>query len=212
MDAKLALVVHPYPDSKLSTSPQQLLDGSTTKCRIENGRAPLWNSRGYTMGCNQGKKENKVWWSAAIISIASHAARGRSATVQYDAQHGYKTTVCKVCFRTGRELVSIESGGTMLRHLWRCVGTASSQVGGAGSISTPPCTARQRIASQTTDLGQIHEFGEPGSYRSLAFRVKELERVLQDRVSPQRSISYFSRSAVGTPAGLLKAQGRQGAG
>jgi hypothetical protein len=38
------------------------------------------------------------------MSIASRAARGRSATVQYDAQHGYKTTVCKVCFRTGREL------------------------------------------------------------------------------------------------------------
>jgi hypothetical protein len=103
--------------------------------------------------------------------------------VQYDAQHGYKTTVSKVCFWTGRELVSIESGGKMLRPLWRCVGTASSQMGGASSISTPPFTARQRIASQTTDLGPIHELCEPGSYRNLAFRVKELERVLQERVS-----------------------------
>jgi hypothetical protein len=126
----------------------------------------------------KGRSKTSVWWSAAIISIASRAARGRSATVQYDAQNGYKTTVCKVCFRKGRELVSIESGGKMLGHHWRFEGTASSQVGGACSFSTPPCTERQRIASQTTDLGPIQELSEPGSYRSLAFCLGELERVL----------------------------------
>jgi hypothetical protein len=57
--AKLALVVRSYPETKLCTSPEQLLDGSTTKCRIDNGSAPRWNSRGYTTGCNKGKKENE---------------------------------------------------------------------------------------------------------------------------------------------------------
>jgi hypothetical protein len=114
--------------------------------RVGTRVAILWD-------VTKGRRKTSVWWSATITRIAVRAARGRSATVQYDAQHGYKTTVSKVCFRTGREFVNIESGGKMLRHLWRCVGTASSQVGGASSISTPPFTARQLIASKTTDLG-----------------------------------------------------------
>jgi hypothetical protein len=97
------------------------------------------------------RMKTSVWWSAPIISIARSAARSLSATVQYDSQHRYKITVSKVCFRTGRELVSIESGGEKLQHHWRCVGTASSQVGSASSISTPRYTARQRIASKTAD-------------------------------------------------------------
>jgi hypothetical protein len=103
--------------------------------------------------------------------------------VQYDAQHGYKNSDSKVCPRTGRKMSSIESGGQRLRHLWRCVCTASSQGGEAPSISTPPSTARQQIASQTTDMGSNHEICEPGSCKSLALRVGELGRLLQERVS-----------------------------
>jgi hypothetical protein len=202
--AKFALVVHPFPETRLSTLPQQLLDGSTTKCRIDNGSAPRRNSRGYTLGCNQGRRKTSVWWSAAVNIIASRDARSRSATVQNDAQHGLRTTVCKVSFRTGRDLVSIEAGGKRLRHLWRCVGTASSRVGGAPSISTPPSTARQRIASQTTDLGSSHEGCEPGSYGILAFRVRELDRVLQERLSLNVR-SFISReNESGRPLAFLR--------
>jgi hypothetical protein len=70
-----------------------------------------------------------------------------------------------------------------LRHLWRCVDTASSQMGGASSISMLPSTATQIVTSYTTDLGSRHEGCEPRACRSLALRVRELERVLQERVS-----------------------------
>jgi hypothetical protein len=82
----------------------------------------------------KGRRKTSVWWSAVIISIASRSAKSRSATVQYEAQHEYKNTASKVCFNTGREFVTIESGGKLLQHLWRCVDTSSSQMGGASSI------------------------------------------------------------------------------
>jgi hypothetical protein len=92
----------------------------------------------------------------------------------------------------------------MLRHLWRCVGRASSEVGEAPSISTPPSTARQQIASRTTDLGSSHEGCEPDSYRSLALRVGELERVLQERASLSAR-SFISREVEsGRPLAFLR--------
>jgi hypothetical protein len=87
---KLALVVHPYPESKLSASPQQLLNGSSTKSRIDNGALSVGTRVAILWDVTKGGRKTSVWWSAAIISIASRAARGRSETVQYDAQHGYK--------------------------------------------------------------------------------------------------------------------------
>jgi hypothetical protein len=62
--------------------------------RFGNRVAILWD-------VTKGRRKTSVWWSAAIISISSRAARSRSAAMQYEAHHGYKTTVSRVCFRTG---------------------------------------------------------------------------------------------------------------
>jgi hypothetical protein len=140
----------------------------------------------------KGRSKTSVWWGAAIISIGKRGAKSRSATVQYKARHGYEATASNVCFKTERELVTIESGGKRERHLWRCVDTTSSQIGGTPSVSILQSTVRQLSASHNSDVGSSPERCELGQYRSLALRVGELEWLFQRR-APHNAGSFCAR-------------------
>lgn len=145
------------------------------------------------------RRKSSVWWGAAIISIESSGLKSRSATVQYEARHGYEATVTTVCFRTERELVSIESKGKRVQHLWRCL-----DMGGACSIPVQPSAAGQPIASEHSRLESRQAGGEQGQYESLVLRVGELERLFQERVPINPGYSRSNETESERPLAFLR--------
>jgi hypothetical protein len=169
----------------LNSSYAAIVEMSMDALRVGTRVDILWD-------LTKGRRKMNVWWGASIISIRSRGAKSRSATVQYEAQHGYETTASNVCFKTERDLVTIELGGKREGHLWRCVDTTSSQMDGTPSISILPSTVRQPCASHNSDLGSSPEGRELGQYGSLALRVGELEWLFQRRV-PHNAGSFVAR-------------------
>jgi hypothetical protein len=62
-----------------------------------------------------------VWWVGSVRSVyrPSASSARRSATLRYDALHGFDEVDYNVVFLIDSLLESVESGKKRVRHMWR---------------------------------------------------------------------------------------------
>ena len=73
--------------------------------------------------------KQSVWWGASVRSVDTPSASSarRSATLRYDALHGFKEADYNVLFLTDSLLDSVETGTNRERHMWRWAGVNDSE-------------------------------------------------------------------------------------
>jgi hypothetical protein len=67
-----------------------------------------------------------VWWGAIVRNVVTpvRSTAPRTATIRYDAMHGYEATDCDVVVITTSVLEVVEGAKTRVRHL-RCLARSS---------------------------------------------------------------------------------------
>lgn len=133
----------------------------------------------------ESAKKTKVWWGAIVIktSRCTLTSSTQSATIRYDAMHGYDAIDSKVIFINSSVLEESESRTKHVRHLWRWIETTGSESGGDGiSISTAqpadvvnPGDARTAVNIERTGAGVYS-----GLYSAILQRVETLECQVRD--------------------------------
>ena len=82
-----------------------------------------------------------MWWGASVRSVdrPSASSARRSATLRYDALHGFNEADYNVVFLTDSLLESVESGKKRVRHMWRWAGVNDPESGNSaeGTLSHP---------------------------------------------------------------------------
>jgi hypothetical protein len=161
---------------------------------IQQGRRleVLWH-----IESNPGKQS--VWWGASIRNVerTSASSAQRSATLRYDALHGFNEADCNVVFLTSSLLESVESGKKRVRHIWRWAGAHESEGGSsAGDLLSHPAfeiTHSRKGAAATTGVDYNICRSKPESclLSNLVDRVAFLERqVLKIKTDAQSSTSH----------------------
>jgi hypothetical protein len=142
--------------------------------------------------------EQSVWWGASVrnVDMPSVPSARRSATLGYDALHGFKEADYNVLFLTDSLLESVESGKKRVRHMWRwaSVNDPESRDSAEGTISHPAVETIQvendGIADGGTENNVRRSESEPHLATNLVDRVCFLEsQVLKIEIDMQSSIS-----------------------
>jgi hypothetical protein len=142
--------------------------------------------------------KQSVWWGASVRSVDTPSASSarRSATLRYDALHGFKEADYNVLFLTDSLLESVESGKKRVRHMWRWAGVNDSESGDSakGTLSHPAVKAthveNDGTADGVTENNVRRSESEPHLVTNLVDRVRILEsQVLKIKTDMQSSIS-----------------------
>jgi hypothetical protein len=95
----------------------------------------------WMLGAAPGKK--RVWWGAHVRNthVLPAVSEPRSATIRYDALHGYGAADYKVRFISNTILESAERGKQPVRHFWRWVAEQEPDKGRSTGDSTSKSAA-----------------------------------------------------------------------
>jgi len=126
-------------------------------------------------------RRNNVWWGSVVCTAeVPRLSAPVSATIRYDALHGFEEADSKVTFVSKDLLEQVEEGKKPARHPWRWAttddggslgeGTISGSVGGACS------TEKGGAVTTIYDTGNVCSDPKGGSTSDLPRLVLRLER------------------------------------
>ena len=172
-----------------------LLVRESVPCDIVRRRCLLLSSMEIKLGrrlevlweIGSAPKKTSVWWGAIVCSVAMPSASSApvSATIRYDALHGYEESDSKVSFITESLLEPVEEGKRHARHPWRWAvahhldegSSAEGTLRGSG-IETPR-VQRGGDVSRVQDVDYLGSDPNRSHYSDLSGRVYALERQVQ---------------------------------
>jgi hypothetical protein len=130
--------------------------------------------------------KQSVWWGASVRSNdrPSASSAHRSATVRYDALHGFNEADYNVVFLTDSLLESVESGKKRVCHMWRWAGANEPE----GGNSVEGALSHQAVASVLVEkdgvaaVGTENNVGRSESESRLFTTLFERVRLLESQV------------------------------
>lgn len=156
--------------------------------------------------------KRSVWWGASVRSVDRPSASSacRSATVRYDALHGFNEADYNVVFLTDSLLESVESGKKRVRHMWRWPGANEPKGGDSveGALSHPAVESvhigKDCVAAAGTENNVGRSESESPLFTTLFERVRLLESQVLKITTGMQSSTSQERENCGRTLSLAK--------